>query len=280
MKHEPVILDGKVLSIQIRNIQKEKIRSHFSVKRNAPSLATILVGNNSASQTYVKMKSRACEEVGLGSFCIKLPENTTTDELLVEINKLNANPKIAGILLQHPVPKQIDERVAFDEISLKKDVDGVTTLGFGKVGLGIPTFTACTPAGILHLMDAYHIPLEGRHVVVVGRSPILGRPMAMLLLQRHATVTICHSRTQSLSNYIGIADIVIAACGKPRLIRGEWLKENTVVIDAGYNAGNIGDVDYDSCFEKASHITPVPGGVGPMTIAKLIENTVEAALSM
>ena len=280
MQSKATLLDGKSLATKIRCELKKKLAAFIEEGGFQPVLATILVGDNPASAAYVRMKLKACKEIGLDSRPIMLGENTSTSQLLEEIEKLNADPKVSGILLQHPVPSQIDERVAFDAILPEKDVDGVNSLGFGRISLGLPAFTACTPAGILSLMDAYKIPIKGRHAVVVGRSPILGRPMAMLLLQRNATVTICHSHTGKLDRHLREADIVIAACGKPRFIKGEWLKQGLCLIDAGYNAGNagnVGDVDYDSCLPKASYITPVPGGVGPMTIARLLEHTLQAA---
>ncbi len=273
-----IILDGKSLSLQICNSLKERLQTFLSHKKSlkAPTLATILVGNDSASATYVRMKLRTCEKIGIGSRHLHLPAETTTEELVKEIQTLNANPDISGILLQHPVPAHIDERLAFDTILPQKDVDGVTTLGFGKLSLGLPAFPACTPAGIIRLLDAYSIDIRGKHAVVIGRSVILGRPMAMLLLGHDATVTICHSHTKDLSQHLKEADIVIAACGRPQLIQGSWLRAGVTVIDAGYNAGNVGDVDYPSCLAKAAHITPVPGGVGPMTIAMLMEHTLSS----
>ena len=272
------LLDGKSLAQQIRVSLKQRLAQFLAAGGSPPILAAILVGSNPASVTYVKMKLRACEEVGLRSRCIELSQETSTEELLNVIAQLNADEQVNGILLQHPVPPQIDERAAFEAIALRKDVDGVTALGFGKISLGMPAFPACTPAGILRLLEHYQLPVEGRHAVVVGRSPILGRPMALLLLAHNATVTICHSRTQNLPLHLSNADIVIAACGKPRFIQGEWLKPGVILIDAGYNLGNVGDADYDSCLLKAAYITPVPGGVGPMTIAMLLEHTVQAFL--
>ena len=280
MQPKAILLDGKSLSAKIRGELKKKLTAFIKEDGFQPILATILVGDNPASAAYVRMKLAACKEIGLGSRRIVLSKDTSTPQLLTEIEKLNADPEVSGILLQHPVPPQIDERAAFDAILLKKDVDGVSSFGFGRLSLGLPAFAACTPAGILRLMDAYQIPIERRHAVVVGRSPILGRPMAMLLLERNATVTICHSRTENLSRHLKEADIVIAACGKPRFIKGEWLKAGVNLIDAGYNVGNVGnvgDADYDSCLPKAAYITPVPGGVGPMTIATLLEQTLAAA---
>ena len=270
---------AKKLAQDIRNHLKEKIAA-LPKDQLRPALATILVGNDIASATYVRMKIRACQEVGMGSQLIELPEKTSTQELLDCIQKLNEDKTINGILLQHPVPKHIDERAAFDSIAIEKDVDGVTTLGFGKISFQTGNaFPACTPAGIIRLLKHYKIPFTSKHAVVVGRSAILGRPLAMLLLANNATVTICHSHTKNLEEHLSKADIVVAACGKPRFIRGFCLKQDVVVVDAGYNAGNVGDVDYTSCQQKASYITPVPGGVGPMTIATLLEHSMQARLA-
>jgi methylenetetrahydrofolate dehydrogenase (NADP+)/methenyltetrahydrofolate cyclohydrolase len=213
----------------------------------------------------------------MNSIRIDLPKTTTTEELLKEIYKLNENPEVDGILLQHPVPNQIDERKCFDAIDIEKDVDGVTTLGFGKISFGLDAYPSCTPAGIIRLLDEYNLSVEGKNVVVIGRSPILGKPLSMLLLQRNATVTICHSKTKNLPEIVKAADFVFACCGIPRYVKGDWLKEGCVLVDAGYNPGNIGDVDFESCYPKCSYITPVPGGVGPMTITMLLTHTVEAA---
>ncbi len=274
---ETVILDGKALSAKIKEELRERVAKLKASGAAAPSLATILVGDDPASETYVRMKVKACEAVGMGSRKLELPKETTTDELLAAIDELNADASINGILLQHPVPSQIDERAAFDRILPEKDVDGVTSAGFGAISFGMPAYASCTPGGMIRLLDEYKIELSGKKAVVVGRSPILGRPMAMLLLHRDCTVTICHSRTKDLPGELADADIVVAAVGKPNFIKGEWLKEGVVVLDAGYNPGNVGDAHYESCAEKASHITPVPGGVGPMTIAMLLANTVESA---
>jgi methylenetetrahydrofolate dehydrogenase (NADP+)/methenyltetrahydrofolate cyclohydrolase len=243
----------------------------------APILATILVGDDPASATYVRMKGNACRRVGMESLRIVLPQATTTDELLREIDAVNANPDIHGILLQHPVPSHIAERLCFDRINFEKDVDGVTALGFGRMAMNEPAFGSATPAGIMRLLRHYDIPLEGKHAVVVGRSPILGKPVAMMLLNANATVTICHSKTELLPEVVYGADIVIGAVGKPEFIKASWIREGAVVVDAGYHPGNIGDVELSAVIEKCSAYTPVPGGVGPMTIATLIAQTVEAA---
>ncbi len=243
----------------------------------APILATILVGDDPSSATYVKMKGDACKRVGLESRKVTLPQTTTTDELLTEIRKLNADPRERGILLQHPVPAQIDERRCFDEIDLSKDVDGVTALGFGRMSMGVPAYGSATPEGIIRLLNHYAVPLSGKHAVVVGRSPILGKPIAMMLLNADATVTVCHSKTQSLPDLVRGADIVVGAVGKPQFIKGAWIKDGAVVVDAGYHPGGVGDIELSAVVERCAAYTPVPGGVGPMTIATLIAQTVEAA---
>jgi len=271
------ILDGKSLSQKIREELKIRVDELKQKYHKIPTLATILVGNDPASSTYVNMKVKSCLNIGMNSIRIDLPKTTTTEELLKEIYKLNENPEVDGILLQHPVPNQIDERKCFDAIDIEKDVDGVTTLGFGKISFGLDAYPSCTPAGIIRLLDEYNLSVEGKNVVVIGRSPILGKPLSMLLLQRNATVTICHSKTKNLPEIVKTADFVFACCGIPRYVKGDWLKEGCVLVDAGYNPGNIGDVDFESCYPKCSYITPVPGGVGPMTITMLLTHTVEAA---
>ena len=197
--------------------------------------------------------------------------------LVEKITQLSQDPAIHGILLQHPVPKQIDERAAFEAIAPEKDVDGVTIYSFGTTAFGLPGYGSCTPAGIMRLLEAYGVPIAGSHAVVIGRSPILGKPMAMMLLAANATVTVCHSKTRDLSGLVQQADIVVAAVGRPEFVKGDWVKQGAVVVDAGYNAGNVGDVAFDAAAERASMITPVPGGVGPMTIATLIDQTSVAA---
>lgn len=272
------ILDGKALAKKIESELAVRVgqiigRSNGKI----PILATILVGEDPASATYVRMKGNACKRVGMESLRVVLPQATTTDELLSEIDKLNANPEVRGILLQHPVPAQIDERRCFDRISIEKDVDGVTALGFGKMAMGEPAYGSATPAGIMRLLRHYEIPIAGKHAVVIGRSPILGKPIAMMLLNANATVTICHSKTQGLPEIISGADIVVGAVGKPEFIKGGWIKTGAVVVDAGYHPGNVGDIELSAVIDKCAAYTPVPGGVGPMTIATLIAQTVEAA---
>ena len=273
-----LLLDGQSLALEIETDLARRvaqIRQH--TQGVAPVLATILVGNDPASATYVRMKGNACRRIGMTSRPIVLPADTTTEALLAEIDRLNADSEVHGILLQHPVPEQIDERRCFDRISLVKDVDGVTVLGFGTMAMELPAFGAATPAGIMRLLAHYRIPLAGKHAVVVGRSPILGKPAAMMLLNANATVTICHSRTQGLADFVRQADIVVGAVGRPRFIEGAWIREGAVIIDAGYHPGGVGDIELDSAIARCSAYTPVPGGVGPMTIAMLMAQTVEAA---
>lgn len=268
-----LILDGKTLAKQREQMLKQRV-DKLELK---PVLATILVGDDPASATYVQMKVNACGRVGMGSRSVTLPETTSTEELLATISELNNDPQVCGILLQHPVPAQIDERACFDAISIRKDVDGVTTQGFGRMAMGEQAFGSATPAGIMTLLDHYGIELAGKHAVVVGRSPILGKPMAAMLLNANCTVTVCHSRTVNLAAQIGRADIVVGAVGKPELIRAEWIKDDAVVVDAGYHPGGLGDIEKDSLESRVAALTPVPGGVGPMTINALISQTLEAA---
>ncbi|MGW4808901.1 bifunctional 5,10-methylenetetrahydrofolate dehydrogenase/5,10-methenyltetrahydrofolate cyclohydrolase [Kitasatospora sp. NPDC004272] len=242
-----------------------------------PCLATVLVGEDPASVTYVRMKRNRCEKAGIRSRHVPLPVATTTAQLVDVLGELSADPTVHGILLQHPAGPRVDERAAFEAIAPAKDVDGVTTHSFAAMSFGLPGFTSCTPGGIVRLLDEYRVGLTGKHAVVIGRSAILGKPAGMLLLARDATVTYCHSRTVDLPSIVREADVLIAAVGRPELIRGEHLKPGAVVIDAGYNPGNVGDVHFASARERAGLITPVPGGVGPMTIAVLLAQTVEAA---
>ena len=273
-----LVLDGKTLSKQMEAELAERVEKVKQLSNGrTPILATILVGNDPASATYVRMKGNACERVGMESMRVILPEETTTEELLAKIDELNANPDVRGILLQHPVPSQIDERACFDRIAIEKDVDGVTALGFGRMALGEPAYGSATPAGIMRLLKHYGISLKGKDAVIVGRSPILGKPLAMMFLNEHATVTICHSRTQNLPEIVRRAEVVVGAVGKPEFIKGDWIREGAIVIDAGYHPNKVGDIELSAVVDKASAYTPVPGGVGPMTIATLIAQTVEAA---
>ena len=271
-----LIMDGKSVAKETEEALKERVEKIKKERGYVPTLATILVGNDPASATYVKMKGNACERVGMKSLKVELPETTTTEELLDKIIDLNSNTEVSGILLQHPVPSQIDERKCFDAIDISKDVDGVTCLGFGNMSMEEKAFGSCTPQGIMRLLEYYELELEGKHAVVVGRSPILGKPMAMMLLNKNATVTICHSRTKELKEHIKNADIVVGAVGIPRFIEADWIKDGAIIIDAGYHPEQCGDIDLDGCSNRSLAYTPVPGGVGPMTINTLILQTIEA----
>ena len=272
-----LVLDGKALAAQT---EAELLQRVDALKAKSggktPILATILVGDDPASATYVKMKGNACRRVGMESLAVEMPASTTTEQLLEKIAALNNDPDVHGILLQHPVPEQVDERACFDAIALSKDVDGVTCLGFGRMAMGESAYGCATPQGIMRTLEHYGIDIQGKHAVVVGRSPILGKPMAMMLLQKHATVTICHSRTKDLAGLVRQADIIVGAVGVPELIKGDWIKDGAVVIDAGYHPGGVGDVELSAITDRVAAYTPVPGGVGPMTINTLICQTVES----
>jgi methylenetetrahydrofolate dehydrogenase (NADP+)/methenyltetrahydrofolate cyclohydrolase len=272
------VLDGKALAKHIEETLSERVQRFKDLSRGVPpTLATILVGDDPASATYVRMKRNACKRVGMGSSLIALAQETTTEELLAHIERLNSDPEVHGILLQHPVPSHIDERRCFDAIHIDKDVDGVTCHGFGRMVMGAGAYGSATPAGIMHLLEHYNVPIVGKHAVVVGRSPILGKPMAMMLLNAHATVTICHSRTQHLSALVQQAEIVVGAVGRPEFIKGGWIADGAVIIDAGYHPGGVGDIELSAVVDRCTAYTPVPGGVGPMTIATLLTQTLAAA---
>lgn len=270
-------LNGKVIAKEYEEKMKVRVNDVVSKLGFAPVLATILVGDDPASVTYVNMKAKACQRVGLQSRIIRLESSIQTEDLLRVINELNEDKEVCGILLQHPVPKHIDERRCFDAISIEKDVDGVNSLSFGKMVMGADAYVSATPYGIIRILKYYGIELAGKHAVVVGRSAILGKPVAMLLLNENCTVTICHSRTKNLPDIVRLADIVVGAVGKARFIEKSWIKPGAVLIDAGYNEGNVGDIDLTNCVDICSAYTPVPGGVGPMTINSLILQTVESA---
>jgi methylenetetrahydrofolate dehydrogenase (NADP+)/methenyltetrahydrofolate cyclohydrolase len=270
------ILDGKPPAAAILDEVRRAVDEFVAETGRRPVLATVLVGDDPASHTYVRMKANRCASVGIESRRVAVAESST-EGLVAIIRELSDDPAIDGILLQHPVPDGIDERAAFEAIAPEKDVDGVTRMSFATMAFDEGGFESATPGGIMALLDAYEIPLSGKHAVVVGRSPILGKPVGMLLLARSATVTYCHSQTKDLAGMVSTADIVVAAVGRPELIRGDWIKPGAVVIDAGYNAGNVGDVEYAAASERAAFITPVPGGVGPMTIATLLAQTMRAA---
>lgn len=273
-----LVLDGKALAAAEEHVLAARVEQiKLSSGGRVPILATILVGDDPASATYVRMKGNACQRVGMQSLRIELPGTTRTDELLARIDELNANPDVHGILLQHPVPAQVDERACFDRIALGKDVDGVTTWGYGRMAMGEHAWGSATPAGIMRLLKHYRVPLAGQLAVVVGRSPILGKPMAAMLLNADATVLTCHSRTRELPALLRQADIVVGAVGKPQFIRADWIKDDAVVVDAGYHPGGVGDIELAPLVARCAAYTPVPGGVGPMTINTLIAQTVAAA---
>ena len=273
-----MILDGKTLSRTIEGELAQKVALIKEKTGDVPALATILVGDNPASVTYVRMKGNACARVGLRSIKVEMPETTTTQQLLEKIEELNNDPQVCGILLQHPVPRQIDEQACFNAIALEKDVDGVNTASFGGFTMGLDRYVSATPKGIMTLLERYNIQLKEKEAVVIGRSPILGKPAAMLLLNADATVTICHSKTVNLPEIVKRADIVVAAVGRPKFVKADWIKQGAVLVDAGYNAGNIGDIDLENAAPLSSAYTPVPGGVGPMTIATLMQQTVASAM--
>lgn len=274
------IMDGKMLSKQIREELKLEIE-RLKSKGVLPGLAVILVGDDPASKIYVGRKQKACEQLGVYSEVHRLPEETTESELLQKIEALNQQENIHGILVQMPVPAHISDKAVIDAIAVEKDVDGFHPVNVGNLMIGDSSMLPCTPAGIIEMLKRYDIPIAGKNVVVVGRSNIVGKPAAMLFLREHATVTICHSRTQNMAQITSQADILVVAVGKSRMIQADHVKPGAVVIDVGMNRladGKLtGDVDYDAVKEKASYITPVPGGVGPMTITMLLKNTVEAA---
>lgn len=273
------ILDGKKMSAEIRASIKEKVLL-LKEKGIVPGLAVILVGDNPASKVYVGQKEKGCLEAGFASFLHRLPGTTSQEELLALIDKLNADKTVHGILVQLPLPRQIDPDTVLAAIRPEKDVDGFHPVNIGRLVAGLPASEPCTPKGILRLLKSTGIPLSGKEAVVIGRSNIVGKPVALMLLAESATVTICHSKTADLAEHARRADILVAAIGKPRFVTADMVKEGAVVIDVGINRleeGLVGDVDYEPVAEKASWITPVPGGVGPMTIAMLLENTLEQA---
>ncbi len=271
------MMDGAAVA---RQLQEDTARRALAVTRamgRRPCLAAVLVGDDPASRTYVRMKRARCEATGIDSLLVDLPAEASTEEVCGAVARLSVLPAVDGILVQHPLPRSVDERRVFEAIDPAKDVDGVTTRSFAAMAFGLPGFASCTPNGILRLLDACEVELDGAHAVVVGRSPILGRPMGMLLLARNATLTYCHSHTAALPEMVRTADVVVAAVGRPRFLRGEWVRRGAVVVDAGYHPGGIGDVAAEEVASRARLLTPVPGGVGPMTIAVLLDQTVEAA---
>ena len=275
------IIDGKLVASKTREELKSRITKLNNENGITPGLAVILVGDDPASQVYVRNKHRGCLEVGINSIEIRLPASTTESELLEQISKLNDRDDVHGILVQLPLPKHINEERVILSISKEKDVDAFNPHNVGKIVTGGYDFLPCTPAGVMRLLDYYKIEVNGKSCVVIGRSNIVGKPMAMLLLEQNGTVTICHSRTKDLSYHTKNADIIVVAVGKAGFLHGDNVKAGAVVIDVGINRTAdgklVGDVDFDSVSAVASYITPVPGGVGPMTITTLLENTVKAA---
>ena len=271
------IIDGKAISTAI----KDELKQEVAEKNIKATLAVIQVGNDPASSVYVGNKKKACEYIGIGSKSFELPEETTEEELLALIDKLNADDKIDGILVQLPVPKHIDDKKIINRISPLKDVDGFHPESVGNLCIGQEGFVSCTPAGIIELLKRSDVSIEGKECVVIGRSNIVGKPMGLLLLANNGTVTVCHSRTKNLKEVCKRADILVAAVGRPKMITSEYIKEGAAVIDVGIhrmdNGKLCGDVDYDDVAPHTSAITPVPGGVGPMTIAMLMVNCVKAA---
>lgn len=274
------LIDGKELSKKIREelkLESNKLRE----KGIIPKLAVILVGDDSASKVYVKNKNKACQEVGVEFEEILLNAKTTMEELLNIIDKLNERKDINGILLQSPIPKGLNIQEAFERIDQKKDVDGFNPINVGKLMIGQDCFISCTPYGIIKMLEAYNIQIEGKHAVIIGRSNIVGKPLSQCLLNKHATVTVCHSRTRNIAEITRTADILISAVGKINMVTENMVKDGAVVIDVGMNVNDegklVGDVDFEKVKEKASYITPVPGGVGPMTIAMLMNNVIKAA---
>lgn len=276
------LLDGTITARALRNEVAREVAERVQSGHNPPHLAAVLIGDDPASHTYVGMKQKACAQAGIVSSIHTLPSSCTQSNAENLVKSLNLDPSISGILVQHPLPSHLHETSVLDLVSPEKDVDGICRASLGGLINGEPAFPSCTPAGIIELLDRYSLPIEGKHAVVIGRSIILGKPVAVMLLNRNATVTICHSRTPNITQHLLNADIVVAAVGKAEMIKGNMLKPGAVVIDAGYNKvagrkGDVGDVEFETAVKVASYITPVPGGVGPMTIAILLRNTLRAS---
>ncbi|MAT41918.1 MAG: bifunctional methylenetetrahydrofolate dehydrogenase/methenyltetrahydrofolate cyclohydrolase FolD [Anaerolineaceae bacterium] len=282
-------LDGKAIAEDLRKEIKQEVDERIKSGKRVPGLATVLVGENPASQVYVRMKHKACQEVGINSYAIEMPKTSTQEEVEKKVKELNADPNVHGILVQLPLPSGLDEEKVLNVISIEKDVDGFHPLNIGRLAQKgrDPLFVPCTPAGSIYLLKKVVPKIEGKNAVVLGRSNIVGMPVALLLVRENATVTICHSRTKDLPGVVRQADILIAAVGRPEMVKGDWIKPGAVVIDVGVNRVEdpsakrgyrlVGDVDFEEAKEVAGVITPVPGGVGPMTIAMLLQNTLRAA---
>lgn len=275
------LIDGRAVASRLRARLKEEVKGLQAEKGITPGLGVILVGEDPASKVYVGMKEKACKEIGIRSYVYRLPQDTSEEEILRLIDYLNKNPEVNGILVQLPLPGHVSTEKVLESLSPDKDVDGFHPYNVGRLVAGNPSFIPCTPLAIIKLLDEYGIPIEGKEAVVVGRSNIVGKPISLLLLQRNATVTICHSRTRDLPAVIHRAQILVVAVGRARMVKGEWIREGAVVIDVGVNRledGSLcGDVDFREASKRASFITPVPGGVGPMTITMLLHNTIQAA---
>lgn len=274
------LIDGKAIAAQVKSEVKQAVSERVAQGKRPPGLAVILVGNNPASEVYVRNKRKACEEAGLLSRSYDLPDTTSQEELLDLIDELNNDPEIDGILVQLPVPEQIDPETIIERIRPDKDVDGFHPYNIGRLALRIPALQPCTPFGVMRLLDSIGETYKGKNAVIVGASNIVGRPMALELMLAGATVTVCHRFTKDTAEHVGRADIVVVAVGKPGLVKGEWIKPGATVIDVGINRTEdgklVGDVEFEPAAERAAYITPVPGGVGPMTVAMLIRNTLTA----
>ncbi len=270
---EPIVLDGRAVARSVEEKVRELVKEITEACGKAPVLATIIVGEDPASVTYVRMKCNGCLRVGIVPRKIELPEETTTEELLALVRELNADPVVAGILIQHPLPAQIDENLCFNAIAPEKDVDGLSVYSYGSIALGEKAYNCATPAAIMEILRHYNVPLAGKEAVVIGRSRILGRPVSMLLVNADCTVTVCHSKTENIAEVVRRADIVVACVGQPEFVKKEWIKPGAILVDAGYNPGNVGDIDLKNSAPISSMYTPVPGGVGPVTIAMLLYQT-------
>lgn len=275
------IIDGKAIAAQVRQDIKQRVAQRIAAGKRAPGLAVILVGDNPASQVYVGSKRKGCEECGILSIAHDLPADTREEQLLALIDELNQDPTVDGILVQLPLPAHINEEEVIERIHPDKDVDGFHPYNIGRLTIQMPVLRPCTPRGVMTMLESTGVDLAGLDAVIVGASNIVGRPMALELLLARCTVTICHSRTRDLEEKVRAADLVVVGVGRPEMVKGEWIKPGAIVVDVGINrleSGKlVGDVEFDSAKEKASWITPVPGGVGPMTVATLLQNTVDAA---
>jgi methylenetetrahydrofolate dehydrogenase (NADP+)/methenyltetrahydrofolate cyclohydrolase len=276
-----ILLDGLSLSKEIRARLKERVDA-LRAKDVVPRLDVLVAAQDPASLSYVRMKRKWAETAGMEGESWEINEHTSQSELIDKIGELNSNPKVHGVLIQHPLPKHLDEHAALMALGAEKDVDGITPQSLGRLVADLPGFRCATPFGAIKLLERYEIPLEGKHAVVIGRSVIVGKPMALMLLQKNCTVTIAHSRTKDLADLCRTADVLVAAVGRAEMVKGDWIKPGAVILDAGYNKvegrqGDVGDVEFATASQVASHITPVPGGIGPMTVATLLSNAVDAA---